>query len=116
MHLAQSPLVKQQSAATHAVVHEQEEFAAIALSKRQQRTREYMQRNNISGAGDLKNSSDTAVVVVGPAPAARRRPVGRAAERTSNSRRNVASKFMDAASWRGQAPRHTEARPVSLVV
>ncbi|KAF7360578.1 hypothetical protein MVEN_00789100 [Mycena venus] len=121
IQIAQSPLVKQQSAATHAALHEQEDLAAIALSRRQQRTREYMQRqNNTSGAAVAPKNT---VVVMGQAPTqaqARRRPVGRAAERNSNNypRRTVVSnKFMDAASWRGQAPRHTmEVRPVSLVV
>lgn len=107
MQLAQSPLAKEQSAAIHAALQGQE-LVAIALSKRQQRSREYIQR------GESKNSST--VVVVGPVPASRRRPVGRAAERNT-SRRNVASnKFMDAASWRGQAPRHMEALPVSVAV
>jgi len=123
MQLAQSPLVKQPAAATHAALHEREDLAAITPSRRQQRTRDYMQRNNVNRdasnaeLGDLKNKNS--VVVVGPVPAAaaRRRPVGRAAERSSISRRNVANnKFMDAASWRGQAPRHMEAQPVSLVV
>ncbi len=63
--LAQSPLVKQHSAATHAVLHEQEELAGIALSRRQQRTREYLLRNNISSTAELTKNM---VIVVAPAP------------------------------------------------
>ncbi|KAJ6588641.1 hypothetical protein B0H19DRAFT_1100399 [Mycena capillaripes] len=108
MQLAQSPLAKEISAVTHAALHGQEDLAAIALSKRQQRSREYMQRKN--------EEESKKVVVVAPVPATRRRPVGRVAERNSNSRRSVTSKFMDAASWRGQAPRHMESLPVPLAV
>ncbi|KAJ7512922.1 hypothetical protein B0H11DRAFT_1898181 [Mycena galericulata] len=105
MLLAQSPLSKELSAATHAALHEQE-FSAIALSKRQQRSREYMQRKE----QQEKLKSDVNIVV-----APRRRPVGRAAERSNNSRRNGASKFVDAASWR-PTTRRLEALPVSLAV
>ncbi|KAJ7717047.1 hypothetical protein B0H16DRAFT_1612461 [Mycena metata] len=114
MQLAQSPLSRHLSAATHAALHAQEELAVIALSKRQQRSREYIQRrNDVEHVQESKNNLNTVAAV-----APRRRPVGRAAERSSgpNSRRNVAaSRFMDAASWRGPT-RHMEALPVSLAV
>ncbi|KAJ6595544.1 hypothetical protein DFH09DRAFT_142479 [Mycena vulgaris] len=100
MQLAQSPLAKQVSAAMHGALHGQEFSAAIALSKRQQRAREYK-----TNAGALRDNNNVVVVVP------RRRPVGRVAER-SNSRRGGASKFMDAASWRGQMTR----QPVTLAV
>ncbi|KAJ7038005.1 hypothetical protein C8F04DRAFT_1091019 [Mycena alexandri] len=113
MQLAQSPLSRHLSAATHAALHAQEELAVIALSKRQQRSRDYMQHKNVEHVKELKNNN-TVAVVVASAAAPRRRPAGRASERSSNSRRNVASRFMDAASWRGQSTRHMEALPVSL--
>ncbi|KAJ6595557.1 hypothetical protein DFH09DRAFT_1072523 [Mycena vulgaris] len=100
MQLAQSPLAKQVSTAMHGALHGQEFSAAIALSKRQQRAREYK-----TNAGALRDNNNVVVVVP------RRRPVGRVAER-SNSRRGGASKFMDAASWRGQMTR----QPVTLAV
>ncbi|KAJ7167447.1 hypothetical protein C8R43DRAFT_985340 [Mycena crocata] len=103
MQLAQSPLSQRLSTRIHDALHGQE-FSSIALSKKQQRSREYMQRQN--QAADVKK-----VVVVTP----RRRPVGRTAER-SNSRRNATSKFMEAASWRGQTTRHMEALPVPVAV
>jgi hypothetical protein len=109
MHLAQSPLAKELSTAMHDALHGQEFAATITLNKRQQRSREYMQRN--AAAGQLKTESNIDVVVV-PAMAPRRRPVGRVAERSSNLRRGAASKFMDAASWRGQMTRQSVALAV----
>ncbi|KAJ7691588.1 hypothetical protein B0H17DRAFT_1133665 [Mycena rosella] len=105
MRLAQSPLAQQVSAAMHSALHGQEFAAAITLNKRQQRSREYMQRT--TRPGELKDSN----VVVVPAVAPRRRPGGRVAERSS-SRRGGASKFIDAASWRGQATR--QAMPLAV--
>ncbi|KAJ7512886.1 hypothetical protein B0H11DRAFT_2213437 [Mycena galericulata] len=105
MLLAQSPLAKELSAATHAALHEPE-FSAIALGKRQQRSREYMQRKE----EQEKLKSGVNIVV-----ASRRRSVGRTAERSNNSRRNGASKFVDAASWR-PTTRRMEALPVPLAV
>lgn len=107
--LAQSPLVKQLGAATHTYLHEGgEAFAEIALSRRQQRTREYMARKEEAEASRAHAATRT------PAPArtpihtsipitTRRRPVGRVAERSPAQRRNAfgaANKFVDAASWR----------------
>jgi hypothetical protein len=125
LRLAASPLVKHAAASVRAAFHhsgsddnnteEEDVFATIALSRRRQRAREYMQKPRTT-------------VVVMPAPAApttRRRPVGRAVERTPASRASrFSNKFMDAASWRGQgAPRHSmgmgvgiEVRPVALAV
>ncbi|KAF8205424.1 hypothetical protein K438DRAFT_1964486 [Mycena galopus ATCC 62051] len=124
LQLAHSPLVKQQAAVTHTLLHEDAEFGAIALSKKQARAREYaaprvaeFKSTNIINGGARVN------LVAEPVPAAsRRRPVaiGRTAERNTfgSSRRNgAANKFMDAASWRGQTrPRHVELRPASMVV
>ncbi|KAJ7255862.1 hypothetical protein B0H12DRAFT_1070881 [Mycena haematopus] len=115
LQLAHSPLVKSEVAATHAALrmHGQEEFAEIALNRRQRRAREYagvgvtVQRvanvNANASAATAKTNANVAVT-----PAQRRRPVGRAAERTAlNPRRSghgPTNKFMDAASWRPHVP------------
>lgn len=113
MGLAQSPLARKMAVEMHGALHGQE----VALSRKQQRTREYLQRqapqNEVQTRGvALRDNTNTTAdtdthtssVVLVPAVAQRRRPVGRAAER-SNSRRNGASKFIDAASWRTPVPR-----------
>ncbi|KAJ7485678.1 hypothetical protein FB451DRAFT_1230710 [Mycena latifolia] len=102
MGLAQSPLAKEQAKAMAGVLQGQ----AVALSRKQQRAREYKvktQSNAGENEDDTKLKDNTNVVTVVPAVAPRRRPVGRAAERSSNSRRGGATRFVDAASWRVQA-------------
>ncbi|KAJ7126256.1 hypothetical protein C8R44DRAFT_734142 [Mycena epipterygia] len=111
LNLAQSPLATQVSVAMRTALHGQE----FAMNKRQQRSREYIQRKGTStgattNAGALQKENNN-VMVVAPVAAPRRRPIGRATER-SNLRRGGASKFMDAASWRGQMTR----QPAPLAV
>ncbi|KAJ6624189.1 hypothetical protein B0H10DRAFT_2007511 [Mycena sp. CBHHK59/15] len=110
MSLAQSPLTKQFSGAMHAALRDQE-FPAIALSKRQQRSREYMQRKNAAAPTE---STPNTVTPGNPAP--RRRPGGRVDPRRRNL--NPASRFagLDGAlSWRAQMRRMDMVAPaVSL--
>ncbi|KAJ7634997.1 hypothetical protein FB45DRAFT_478865 [Roridomyces roridus] len=121
--LAQSPLVKQLTAATHAALHQEEDhdvFAEIAMSRRQQRTREYMARKEEAEARHQQNQNQhqhhqqqqlKAVVAAPPTPTpttTHRRPVAHAHARVSPApaqhRWNAyasTNKFVDAtASWR----------------